>query len=81
MVGRTSVRAKRGLIPNGVMREHLAQFLAETRTEGVVFIGRAQEKVSVRATTRRKGAAGRARRRSQRPLSGEPMGSKAPPHQ
>jgi hypothetical protein len=32
------------------MREHLAQFLAEGRTEGVVFIGRAQEKVSVRAT-------------------------------
>ena len=29
-----------------VMREHLAAFLAAGRTEGVVFIGRAQEKVS-----------------------------------
>ena len=29
-----------------VMREHLAEFLAAGRTEGVVFIGRAQEKVS-----------------------------------
>ena len=36
-----------------VMREHLAAFLAAGRTEGVVFIGRAQEKVSVFATTRR----------------------------
>jgi hypothetical protein len=43
-----------------VMREHLAQFLAAGRTEGVVFIGRAQEKVSVWATTRRPDADGHA---------------------
>ena len=43
-----------------VMRERLAQFLAEGRTEGVVFIGRAQEKVSVWATTRRRDAEGNA---------------------
>lgn len=42
-----------------VMREHLARFLAEGRTEGVVFIGRAQEKVRVWATTRRRDADGR----------------------
>ena len=41
------------------MREQLAQFLAEGRTEGVVFIGRAQEKVSVWATTRRRDAEGK----------------------
>jgi hypothetical protein len=43
-----------------VMREHLARFLAEGRAEGVVFIGRAQEKVSVFATTRRHDADGHA---------------------
>jgi hypothetical protein len=42
-----------------VMREHLARFLAGGGTEGVVFIGRAQEKVSVWATTRRRDAEGR----------------------
>ena len=42
-----------------VMREHLAGFLAAGRTEGVVFIGRAQEKVSVFATTRRRDAEGK----------------------
>jgi hypothetical protein len=41
-----------------VMRERLAAFLASGRTEGVVFIGRAQEKVSVFATTRRRDADG-----------------------
>ena len=41
-----------------VMREHLAAFLAAGRTEGVVFIGRAQEKVAVFATTRRRDAEG-----------------------
>ena len=41
-----------------VMREHLAAFRAAGRTEGVVFIGRAQEKVSVFATTRRRDADG-----------------------
>jgi hypothetical protein len=42
-----------------VMRGHLAEFLAAGRTEGVVFIGRAQEKVSVFATTRRRDAEGK----------------------
>ncbi len=42
-----------------VMRDHLARFLAEGRTEGVVLIGRAQEKVSVWATTRRRDAEGK----------------------
>jgi len=42
-----------------VMREHLARFLARGGTEGVVFTGRAQEKVSVWATTRRRDAAGK----------------------
>ena len=42
-----------------VMREQLAAFLAAGRTEGVVFIGRAQEKVSVFATTRRRDAEGK----------------------
>ncbi len=41
-----------------VMRERLAAFLAAGRTEGVVFIGRAQEKVRVFATTRRHDADG-----------------------
>lgn len=36
-----------------IMRERLASFLAAGRAEGVVFIGRAQEKVGVWATTRR----------------------------
>jgi hypothetical protein len=43
-----------------VMRERLAAFLAAGRTEGVVFIGRAQEKVRVFATTRRRDAEGNA---------------------
>jgi hypothetical protein len=43
-----------------VMRERLAEFLAAGRAEGVVFIGRAQEKVSVFATTRRRDAEGNA---------------------
>ncbi len=42
---------------DGVMRERLAGFLASGRDDGVVFIGRAQEKVSVFATTRRRDAA------------------------
>jgi hypothetical protein len=42
-----------------VMHEHLAEFLAAGRTEGVVFIGRAQEKASVFATTRRRDAEGK----------------------
>jgi hypothetical protein len=43
-----------------VMREHLAAFLASGRDDGVVFIGRAQEKVRVFATTRRRDAEGNA---------------------
>ena len=41
-----------------VMREQLAAFLAAGRAEGVVFIGRAQEKARVFATTRRRDADG-----------------------
>jgi len=41
-----------------VMREQLARFLAAGRTEGVVFVGRAMEKVKVFATTRRRDAEG-----------------------
>ena len=48
------VEFRSGQRKDDVMRERLAQFLAEGRTEGVVFIGRAQEKVSVWATTRRR---------------------------
>jgi hypothetical protein len=36
------VEFRSGQRKDEVMREHLAQFLAEGRTEGVVFIGRAQ---------------------------------------
>jgi hypothetical protein len=43
-----------------VMRERLAAFLAAGKTEGVVFIGRAQEKVRVFAATRRRDADGNA---------------------
>jgi hypothetical protein len=52
------VEFRAGQRKDGVMREHLAAFLAAGRTEGVVFIGRAQEKVSVFATTRRRDADG-----------------------
>ncbi|HEY1699869.1 MAG TPA: hypothetical protein VGG75_09190 [Trebonia sp.] len=53
------VEFRPGQRKDDVMREHLAGFLAEGRTEGVVFIGRAQEKVSVWATTRRRDAEGK----------------------
>jgi hypothetical protein len=43
-----------------VMREHLAAFRASGRAEGVVFIGRANEKVRVFSTTRRRAADGHA---------------------
>jgi hypothetical protein len=42
-----------------VIREHLARFLASGRTDGVVFIGRAQQKVKVFATSKRRDAEGR----------------------
>ena len=41
------------------MRERLARFLAEGRAEGVVFIGRAQEKAGAWATARRRDAEGK----------------------
>jgi hypothetical protein len=53
------VEFRPGQRKDDVMREQLARFLAEGRTEGVVFIGRAQEKVSVWATTRRRDAQGK----------------------
>jgi hypothetical protein len=53
------VEFAKGQRKDDVMREHLARFLADGRTGGVVFIGRAQEKVSVFATTRRRDAEGR----------------------
>lgn len=49
---------KPGQRKDDVMREHLARFLAGGRCEGVVFIGRAQEKVGIWATTRRRDAEG-----------------------
>jgi len=52
------VEFARGQRKDDVMREHLARFLASGRDDGVVFIGRAQEKVSVFATTRRRDAEG-----------------------
>jgi hypothetical protein len=52
------VEFKPGQRKDDVMRERLARFLAEGRTEGVVFIGRAQEKVRVWATIRRRDAEG-----------------------
>jgi hypothetical protein len=52
------VEFRSGQRKDDVMREQLAAFLAAGRTEGVVFIGRAQEKVGVWATTRRRDAEG-----------------------
>jgi hypothetical protein len=53
------VEFRPGQRKDDVMREHLARFLAGGGTEGVVLIGRAQEKVSVWATTRRRDAEGK----------------------
>lgn len=53
------VEFARGQRKDDVMREHLAEFLAAGRTDGVVFIGRAQEKVTVFATTKRRDAEGK----------------------
>lgn len=53
------VEFRAGQRKDDVMRERLAEFLAEGRTEGVVFIGRAQEKARVWATTRRRDAEGK----------------------
>src|SRR5712671_407847 len=53
------VEFTKGQRKDDVMREHLARFLAAGRADGVVFIGRAQEKVKVFATSKRRDAEGR----------------------
>jgi hypothetical protein len=50
----------RGQRKDDVMHEHLAQFEAAGRTEGVVFIGRAQEKTPLFRTEKRRTPDGRA---------------------
>jgi hypothetical protein len=50
----------RGQRKDDVMHEHLARFRAAGRTEGVMFIGRAQEKNTVFRTEKRRAADGRA---------------------
>ena len=49
----------RGQRKDDVMHEHLARFQAAGRTEGVMFIGRAQEKNTVFRTEKRRAADGR----------------------
>lgn len=49
----------RGQRKDDVMHEHLARFQAAGRTEGVLFIGRAQEKNTVFRTEKRRAADGR----------------------
>jgi len=49
----------RGQRKDDVMHEHLAAFEAAGRTEGVLFIGRAQEKNRVFRTEKRRAADGR----------------------
>jgi hypothetical protein len=49
----------RGQRKDDVMHEHLAAFEAAGRTEGVLFIGRAQEKNTVFRTEKRRAADGR----------------------
>jgi len=53
------VEFARGQRKDDVMRERLAEFLAAGRTDGVVFIGRAQEKVTVFGTSKRRDAEGK----------------------
>jgi hypothetical protein len=50
----------RGQRKDDVMHEYLARFTAAGRTEGVLFIGRAQEKNTVFRTEKRRAADGRA---------------------
>ena len=50
----------RGQRKDDVMHEHLAAFQAAGRTEGVMFIGRAQKKNTVFRTEKRRAADGRA---------------------
>jgi len=50
----------RGQRKDDVMHEHLTRFQAAGRTEGVLFIGRAQEKNTVFRTEKRRAADGRA---------------------
>ena len=49
----------KGQRKDDIMHEHLAGFEAEERTEGVLFIGRAQEKTSLFRTERRRDAEGK----------------------
>jgi len=49
----------RGQRKDDVMHQHLAGFEAAGRTQGVVFIGRAQEKTTLFRTEKRHNAAGR----------------------
>src|SRR5260221_10562723 len=58
--GIPSIDFARGQRKDDVMHEHLARFQAAGRTEGVMFIGRAQEKNAVFRTEKRRGADGRA---------------------
>jgi len=53
------VEFAKGQRKDDVMREHPERFLAAGRAEGVVVTGRAQEKVRVFATSRRRDAEGR----------------------
>jgi hypothetical protein len=53
------VEFRAGQRKDDVMRERLAQFLAEGQTEGVVFIGRAQEKTPLFRTEKRRDHDGR----------------------
>jgi len=50
----------KGRRKDDVMHEHLARFRAAGRTEGVLFVGRAQEKNTVFRTEKRRAADGRA---------------------
>lgn len=50
----------KGQRKDDVMHEHLAGFEAAGRTEGVLFIGRAQEKTNLFRTEKRRDAAGKA---------------------
>ena len=54
----------KGQRKDDVMHEHLARFEAAGRTEGVLFVGRAQEKASLFRTEKRHNAEGPAIRGS-----------------
>src|SRR3546814_17110516 len=48
----------KGQRKDDIMHEHLAQFEADGRDEGVLFIGRAQEKTNLFRTEKRRNAEG-----------------------